>query len=390
MIRRILILLTTSAFLQSCSENDNNSKPNIKVQLDNSGSTLLSDFFDDIDYILLDESDEFPIVKPYKVVFYNGLIIVHDNVLDNLHLFDFNGKNRTILKSLGQGPMEFSHIEDFVLYGDSLIIKDNVLKKLIYFNLKGDILGESKSLISSSEFFYTPKMQLHFMDNRDEFNFLRLDENENISDKYYLVSKHLNGFHFKSITGFYRDKFRNRILFNIPYTYHIAIFSLLGNLDSIIEIDLGRASMDQETLSRYNKGFERRAFVEENNLSEMITCFFPFENGYFLFLVQGKGNYHFIFLDEKMNVRKQSKLFKNDLDGMKIRTIPWTFTDEHIVFTSSSIDILNDFMEREAEIREKYSNSSIIKFIEKNKDKLASEKTVLILLKVSKALNSQE
>lgn len=392
MLRIILVLLMISAFLQSCSksEKDFNSKTTIKLDLDKSGSSLLSDFFDNINYILLDESDEIPLAKPYKVFMHNGLILVHDNVLDNLHVFDSSGKLRTILKSSGQGPFEFSHIGDFVIYNDSLIVKDNVLKKLLYFDLQGGILGESKIQINSSEFFYNPRTQLHFMDNGEEFNFLKIDQNDNIIDKYYQVSSHLNGFYFRSNLGFYMDKFRNKILFNIPFTYHIAVFDPMGNFEGIIEVDLGSASMDQETLGRYKNGYERRTFVEENNLSEMVTCFFPFENGYFIFLVQGKGNMHFIFVDENMSVRKQANLFKNDLDGMKIRTVPWTFADEHVVFTSRSIDILNDFMEREAEIREKYPNSSIIEFIETNKDKLATEKTVLILLKVSNALISQE
>jgi len=48
---------------------------------------------------------------------------------------------------------------------------------------------------------------------------------------------------------------------------------------------------------------------------------------------------------------------------------------------------MNDFRDRENEIRAKYPNASILRFIDENEEELQNEKTVLVMMKVATYLN---
>jgi hypothetical protein len=380
----IVVVLTT---LGSCSGKKPSGLTSIRIDPKDSQSLMLSEFFEEINYVFLDDSDTLPLVNPYKISFKGDLILVSDNVLDNIHVFNDSGERQFSLQSLGQGPMEFSHLEDFFVHGDSIIIKDNVLKKLLIFDLKGQVLGEQKFKLLSAEFFYHPFFRIYYLENNEAYNFAKIDSDDNILERDYQVDQNILGFKLLSNHGFQKDSFRNLIFFNIPYTYHVAVFNELGKMVNILEFDFGTANISSSQHARFGHGYEKRNFVEQHQLVEMITCFFPFRNGYFVFFIQSNKVWHFVWLDNNFKVIQQAKSFNNDLDLMKIRTIPWSYDEEYVVFMTRSIDLYNDFKERENEIRTNYPSSQIISFYEKYKEKLQDDKTVLVKLKINSNLN---
>ncbi len=90
------------------------------------------------------------------------------------------------------------------------------------------------------------------------------------------------------------------------------------------------------------------------------------------------------FLGDDFKVISQSNKIKNDIDGMKIRNIPWTSTGEHLVFKINSNDFLNDYHSKFDKTKKEFPKASIHDFISKNSHLLDQDKTVLVLLKVKK------
>lgn len=387
MYLRILFVFPVLFCLVSCGSDNSSPWSKVEVNLDKSSSMLLSDFFESIDYVLLEETESAPLANPYKILFIQDKIFVHDNTLDNLHVFDLYGHLLFILKSMGKGPNEFSHIRDFTVKGDSIVIKDDVIKKMIFYNIQGKYIGERKFQLNSHHFFHHPEFDLHYMNHEDEFDFIKVDQKGNVLDRYSPVPEHLQGMMFNSKEGFQWNRMRNKIFFNIPYSNNIAVFNTSGKISDIIEIDLGNDMISPIDLIRLKENFaDKSEYIEENNLVEMVHCFFPFENGFFVFLIQGNKTRHYVWLDPEMKVKRQADNLKNDLDGMIIRTIPWAYSGDQVVFKVNSTNFLNDFREKEDEIRAKYPDSSILRFIDENEEQLQNEKTVLVMMKVSSDL----
>lgn len=59
----------------------------ILIQVDTIESMNYSDVFDSIEYVLLKDSEQNPLVQPYKIVFSDTNIFVEDQQMDNLHIF---------------------------------------------------------------------------------------------------------------------------------------------------------------------------------------------------------------------------------------------------------------------------------------------------------------
>ena len=381
---RILFVFPILFCLFSCRSDNSSPSSKVEINLDNSSSMLLSDFFESIDYVLLEETESTPLANPYKILFIGDKIFVHDNTLDNLHVFDLNGHLLFILKSMGKGPNEFSQIRDFMVRGDSIVIKDDVTRKMIFYDIEGNFIGERKFLLNSYHFFHHPEFDLHYMDFEGESVFIRVDQKGNVSDRFYPVPEYLQGLSFNPKDAFQWNRIENKIYFNLPYSNSIAVFERYGKMSDIIEIDLGNDMISPIDLIRLKENFaDKSEYIEDNNLVEMIHCFFPFENGFFVFLIQGNKTRHYVWLDPEMKVKRQADNHKNDLDGMIIRTIPWAYSGDQVVFKVNSTTFMNDFRDRENEIRAKYPNASILRFIDENEEQLQNEKTVLVMMKVS-------
>lgn len=385
---RFVLAFAIMFCLVSCGNVNLSPSSKVEIKLDDSSSMFLSDFFESIDYVLLEESESCPLANPYKILFSGDKIFVLDNTLDNLHVFDINGHLLFILKSMGKGPNEFSHIRDFMVRGDSIVIKDDVLKKIIFYDIQGNFIGERKFQLNSYHFFHHSEFDLHFMDFEGEYVFFKVDPEGNVLDQFFPVPEQLRGISFNPKDAFQWHKTKNKIFFNLPYSNNIVVFEPSGKMSEIIEIDLGKDMISPQTMIRLKENFAGKSeYIEENSLVEMIHCFFPFENGYFIFLIQGNKTRHYFWLDSKMNVKRQANMLKNDLDGMIIRTIPWAYSGENLVFKVNSTNFLNDFREKENEIRGKYPNAAILRFIDENVKELQNEKTVLVMMKVSTDLN---
>ncbi|MCH6201495.1 6-bladed beta-propeller [Aquiflexum sp. LQ15W] len=381
---RNLIIITFCTILISCGHENQNTPERIDLNLKESKTSFLSENFEGIEYILLDYQDFLPMVQPYNFIFYKNYIFVNDRILENIFVFSSNGKVLKVIKSTGTGPQEFIQINDFQIFKDQILIKDNRLMKIIAFDFDGNFKFEMKEDLPSYNFYLSEEFTTHFMNNDlsgEGFNFL-VKTKGNVIDKQVKIKEGMVGNKMAVSTGFKKNNFKNEVVFTIPFSYEIALFDTLGKYKKTIEFDLKDTGIDLDKRVELMNGALDYTIVKEEGLTEMITSFYPFDRQYFAFFERGGNEFNYVFLDENFKVTSQSNSLKNDIDGMTIRNVPWTSTNEHLVFQINSNEFLDDYNKKFDKAEKKFPNASIHEFISKNSHLLDQDKTVLVLLKV--------
>jgi hypothetical protein len=358
----------------------------VNIDLDKSGEGNLSDLFEGITYTLLDPGDDEVLVRPHKFIFFDSLIMVEDMDLLNIHLYTREGRLLHVFKAKGRGPGEFNQPDDFQIKDGQLIIKDLTLSKFIAFDLTGKFLWEEKTEILSPNFLSLKNGMLHYMNHQasiDDSNFYFIQTNGDAHGRVPIRPGY-GIFNYAENNGFIQDPNRQQIFFSIPNTNEVAVFNYEGELEKTLLFDLGKYLLSDALKIEYNKSRILREKVVEGNFVQYVSAFFPFKNQYFLSLEQGQNTNHLIMLDDQFNVIFQANKFANDLDGMKIRGIPWTFSEDEVIFQISSNNFYNDYIEKFKGQKIRITKGSVHEFFDQNKEKLLDDQRVLVAMKVKK------
>jgi hypothetical protein len=384
------IIFFINVFLQGCDSNNSTAADaamELAVDLDASIIGKYSDVYSSIDYILLDDPENNLLVNPYKLVFINNKIYVQDIGTENFHVFTDQGVHVFSINSRGEGPSEFSRIEDFQVTRDSIFIYDRFLGKILHYNLEGAFIKESKAINQGTGFIKNDDRILFYMDNRKDLskhNFLLYENLFNI-EKNILIRK---GFEKESqllSNSFSISTLDSGIYFNIPFSYEVAFFDPNLEFKKKLKFNFGKYEISDEFRSSFYGSRDRSEFEElkkEKSLVENLSGFFHIGSFYTLSIQQGGQKLHQIFLDRDFNVVYQSDQMVNDLDEMPIKGIPWTSTSERTVILMNSINFYNTYNNTFSGKTIKIKNNNIHYFFDVNKEKLKEDKTVLILLKL--------
>jgi hypothetical protein len=381
--------------LTGCSSKKNKSIENtieIPIDLDASIKGKYSEVFSSIEYILLDDPETNLLVNPYKLRFLQNRIYVQDIGTENFHSFNDQGEYIFSINSEGQGPSEFTRIEDFQVTDDSIFIFDRFLDKILQYNLEGKFIKESKAINQGTGFLKKEGKTLMYMDNRldlSPYNFLLFEKTSRIEQNIPIRK----GFETESqllSNGFSLSPFDSGIYFNIPFTYEVAFFDPNLNFKRKLKFNLGKYEISDEFRSSFFGSRDRSKFDnirKEKSLVENLSGFFDLGSYYALSIQQGGNKLHYFFLDRDFKVVYQFDQLINDIDGMTIKGIPWTSSNDQIVILINSISFYNNYLEVFSGKNITLQNKNVHSFFDSKKEKLKEDKTVLILLKVKKEIN---
>lgn len=242
-----LCILLVLVFHFSCSkkkdeektENTNNISPiSIKIELDKIQQATFSTLFESIEYVFLESNDSVPLVGNMKTLIKNDFIYIEDNELNNLHKFNLRGELKTIFKSTGDGPGQFRQIEDFQIKGDTVLIYDRVLGKILFFNLEGKFLRENLEKNGATNFHVGNNFTLLFFSgysNSDGNIFMRKSDNL-IRESFFKLPEKSNQGGVRLLHGFVSNEKNERSLhYN---TLHISDshFGFIGLLEKFEKI----------------------------------------------------------------------------------------------------------------------------------------------------------
>jgi len=375
-----------------CSEKESDTSLVQLVQIDLSEAreAKLSEFFESINYTLLDYSDEKPIVNAYKVVVTDGEYFVESRVTAEVFVFDKSGQLKNIIGQFGDGPGEIRLIDGLFVYGDTIRIDSEYANKYVLFTKDGEFIQEGK-LSYQAPAIYEKDFGLYYFQHGqglEQWTYIRQDKNETGGPQTpvtgYLPVR--DGFEkflaFSGYDGFLKDPQNGEFFYNEPNDYSVQNFDSDGYLKSTIRFDFGTYNWPLEKrLELAGKGRERNDYLKENMVVSGIYDFYPFQS--FYFISTGTYNHtYWVFMDKNFESMDIIKVWENDLDGMKLRKLTWTKSADELIYQLDSRTFFNDYVAAFNGKSVAIKSGNVHEFFEKNKAKLQEEKMVLVSYKL--------
>ncbi|MGY6520720.1 MAG: 6-bladed beta-propeller [Mongoliitalea sp.] len=376
------VLLSILCLQFSCSQK--NASTSIKIDLDQGEKYLASEIFEELDYILLEYPDESPIVNAYKMLFTDEHIIVESRENASIFIFDIAGNLKNIIRNYGDGPGEFRIFDGMSLIGDNQIrVTVGYAKKSLVFDLKGNLLEETKNLASEWTYFGDDYTLEHFPYGEipDQNTFIRLS---NSDTKGYIPAR--EGINQLIPFGYvhnFQVGVNKEIYFLEIFTNNVYIFDPKGYLRDSIVFDFGKYQMDWETKVRLGK--DTRAitqYFEENKKIDHVNNFFPMPFGYFISATYDYRKSHWVFLDLNLNIVKIIAGIENDIDQFPLKQYSWTYHDDWIIYQMDSRTFFNEYVQTFQGQKVDAKNSKLHRFFDEKKEALKEEKLVLVRMKL--------
>ncbi|GAB2474498.1 hypothetical protein GCM10027164_00480 [Algoriphagus taiwanensis] len=376
---KIFLLSFTLVSIGSCSNSENNSSEKYHyfkespetIDLENINSGYFSDLFDSIRYVLLEENNEIPLVHHFKTIVDDNFIYVSDIHLNNLHKYDFNGNFISILKSNGQGPKEFSQIEDFQVVGDTIIIYDGNLRKLIYFDKNLEFLKETHNNFNSINFHRGNNFSLFSLNdftNNQEIKFVKIFDSK-VSPRYFSASIPNSLGKVRLLHGFVDNSNSPEISITLPFSHKVALFEENGELKTVKEFKFLNVPEVEEIRGQI----------------KIINAFIPYENFYFMTTYFGKNGFQ-ILLDKEFKTKYIGKNLTNDLDGLNYYFLPISYYMDFLILYFPSVDFYNLYRKSESKIKENYPENKLHKFVNENEKELIGDRHILVFLRLKDQL----
>ncbi|MEX2568858.1 MAG: 6-bladed beta-propeller [Cyclobacteriaceae bacterium] len=163
-MKNIIVFILIINFFSCSYENEFDQEVvTIDIDLNKSIQGKLSDQFESPEYILLDFSDNNPLINLYNIIFKDEMIFIRDNRSNNLFIFNENGKVVDIINANGMGPGEFSQMDDFQVTEDRIFIQDTYLHKQLEFDRSGKFIKEIKNRYNNTNFYVGEKYSIYFL-----------------------------------------------------------------------------------------------------------------------------------------------------------------------------------------------------------------------------------
>jgi hypothetical protein len=373
-MRKLLFFIL---ILFSCQPNEGFEENLIQIDLSSAKESVdnLSDFFSSIEYVMLEDSDTNPLVQPYKIVSYDSLIFVEDQELDNLLIYNRSGDFLFALKSSGNGPKEFNQIEDYQVSENSIIIKDNILMKFIEFDFSGNFVQESKHQLLSMNFAKGNSHEIHFFNNviqNEPYNFLTISG----SDSSYSIpiKKGFEDIVFVHQSGFTLNRKTSENFLSLPFSYDVFNFGFEGELKKRIRFNLNSLGLSEEERLLFEN---QRQEPSQREFSLMIRSFYPVGENFFFNYTSNLQNSYLGLLDSDYSLSKIGKNPTNDLDGVPLILVPWSYHKEGLILKLPSRRIAA-YISNRSPVEEIKSN--LVSFVKAHRDELNSDRHVLVFL----------
>ncbi|MDO8968469.1 6-bladed beta-propeller [Algoriphagus sp.] len=373
--------------LISCDENNDEKEESvfeIEINLKSFNEGKLSDIYDSITYVLLKPDSSNFLADPYKIIFYDSLVLVRDAFYNSIFIYDLSGNFKFRINSTGKGPKEFFTLDDFSIYNDTIWIKDGILKKELGFSLNGEFLVEKTSFFKRAMFYKGKSFNLYYLNNDPDFNFriLRYSSKEVIP--YVERPNYLVNNIYSDPAGFQSDRNLN-IFFNLPKDYNILKFDSLGFLKNQYVFDFGANNFKNVDRIELGSEVDHFDYAEENGLVESITGFLILDQGYLMYLRRNDYNKEYIFFNKEFKPLYKGKNLLNDLDFTIINEMPWASTGRDVVYLMNTNKFLK--MDNLEEIQKGIGlKSNLEQFISNNTSFLKEENYIIAFARIKNDL----
>jgi hypothetical protein len=376
----VFVLLFTALVFCGCESKDKGSSLDMNVSIDLSKSKTgnYSEFVSELRYFLVETKQPELLVSPYKIIANDSIYYISDFFGKNIVRFDKKTGSYLTIGRPGEGPGENLELDDFSIYGDTIVFYDSGLSKFMEFGGNGQFLNESKSTFYSLMFFQGNGFKLIYNHSDPEIGsrILRVSD-QGETQGFVPVEDWFAQQFFSDQNGFVFDKTTQKIYFLLPITNQIAVFNADGFLEKLVQLDFGNFNFGKEDWQRLGDTRARIEFATQNKLLFGVSSFLVLEDSFLIYVIQEGSDKHLIRLNKDFELVAQYSPIVNDLDGVNISSIPWTAYDQKMIFMVNGKELSRENQVENPKMMSKYSNAAI--FFEKHKTNLAEDEHLVLI-----------
>ncbi|MGY6520958.1 MAG: hypothetical protein ACXIUD_04470 [Mongoliitalea sp.] len=171
------------------------------------------------------------------------------------------------------------------------------------------------------------------------------------------------------------------MLFRIPNSYQVALFSSQGKLDDLVTVDFGSAGISEAERNNLSIDQTIELQMDEKIVLEIFS-FYPVKSGYYLSYARGLKESMEVLLDKNFKMVKHLKNIQNDIDQMPVNVVPWFATDEAIGFYMHASDFRNDYRKIFSDDKLPSRDSNLYRFVHEFGPRLGEDTFILVLCKM--------
>lgn len=343
----------------------------------------LSEFFEELEYLLLDIPDSVPLVRVWKFEISEEKIVVSDRELNNLLIFNEDGQFEQIIEAKGQGPGEFQSMEDYQVFGEDIYILDGSLRKILKFDFTGKVVDEKRLDFHPYNFFINDIGCLFYFANAPNYEFQSVVSQKNgVLEQLRKIVQDFEGLNYASVYGFQVDEYDRNVLLKLDTSYEVLIFDDQLNKERELKFDFGRYNFPDEKRKEFFMGYERYAYLMENQMVEMIFSFIPLKSHYLMIVNKTGKPAKTILIDKKLNDVEVIDNLINDIDGFQSNFSPVFQKNGNLIQVKDSRNFYNEYL---ANFGGKSIDAALIRdlksvhhFFNKHKEKLKGDHYVII------------
>lgn len=373
----LLILLVLG-----CQKKEKSYYSKIFIDLDNTESANYSDFFSEIEYVLIDIPDAIPFVKPWKIEFTRDNIFISDRELGSLLIFDDKGNFEQIIGPRGRGPKEFSYLNDFQVDDISVSILDGSLKKVIRYDLDGNFMEEEFIDMQPRIFSFNRNTGIYYFGNSPEIdNYTIVKKVGSEIEGIKTLNQYLEGISYASIQGFQKISDGTYEYIKLDPSYEIIFFDADKNINRSIEFDFGKYNFPVEKRKSITYSPERIDFLNNNQIVELIFSFLSIDKTYWMTVNHSGLKSKYIIMNEDFMPYRIIDNIRNDLDGLVTDFSPFTVENDNLITFKSALGLLNDYKNSYQNQIGDFQNvglSNLHEFVKGNAEKLEGDNYVII------------
>jgi len=355
----LLFLLITLILISSCQPVSRQSAIEvIEVDAESSDEMKLSAFFTDFKVVRLETSDDVLIGEIGRIKQANNKIYVSDG--NALYVFDQTGKCLSFINKRGQGPGEYSGVQDFTVDGENIVIWSNAARKILVYRESGEFVSEYRLkhwahvmspsvahnyiLYSGNQIGDGDNYKLHVINKEGETDVKFMPINE-IKSKYLMILQEYNFAKYKDNLRFFE-------------AYNDTIYTITEDkIEPTFFVDFKGKNIPQ---SFFDRGYENvmkfiQSFMQqdyafgvfyftENEQTKMFCSYYQNKGKLTFFDVQSKTSQTFSSI--------QDDVFFNSLK-LQIAEFHY-FANENIIFPVDAATIVE--RRENYQVSEKYKN----------------------------------
>ncbi len=299
MIKRIVVTFIIVGFMLSCGFNEN--EGNLSVKQISLNTNLVkevnfSEVFDKIQFVKI--SDEVMVGEILDLKIHENKIYILSN--NALYIFNIKGKFLSKLDKGGEGPNEYSRIQDFQIVNENIEILDKKKEKMVTFDSLGNFVNSWRIKFFASKFLYLGDNNYAFykgnilQTNKDYKIFILNKKTGKISIKYDRINKKQTNFlQFNDIQNFSSLKSSFNYFNSTSYLIHNFTNN---NIEPKYKIDFGSENIDEKMLYKDYKDVSY--FLEDfwkKDFSFLIDAFYETDKSIFFCFDKGRKRNHVFY-----------------------------------------------------------------------------------------------